>query len=83
MCVFSFDVFIDCSLVKKHLKSKKIQGIFGETFTLALSPSVAFHLKFLLICFAQEIKAFYRSSVGNEVDFTDIINISPNILAKN
>ena len=26
---------------------------------------------------------FYQSSLGNEVDFTDIMNVSPNILAKN
>ena len=40
-------------------------------------------LKFLLNCFVREIKGFYQSSLGNEVDFRDIINISPNILAKN
>ena len=40
-------------------------------------------LRFLLICFDQEIKGFYQSTLGNEVDFTDIMNISPNILAKN
>ena len=38
--------------------------------------------RFLLICFAQEIKGFYQSSLGNEIDFTDIMNISPNILKK-
>ena len=40
-------------------------------------------LRFLLICFAWEIKGFYQSSLGNEVDFRDIMNVSPNILAKN
>ena len=40
-------------------------------------------LRYLLICFDQEIKGFYQSSLGNEVDFTDIMNVSPNILAKN
>ena len=25
---------------------------------------------------------FYQSSLGNEVDFRDIMNVSPNILAK-
>ena len=39
-------------------------------------------LRFLLICFAREIKGFYQSSLGNEVDFTDIMNGSPDILAK-
>ena len=33
--------------------------------------------------FAREIKDFYQSSLGNEVDFRDIMNVSPNILAKN
>ena len=33
--------------------------------------------------FAREIKDFYQSSLGNEVDFRDIMNISSNILAKN
>ena len=36
-----------------------------------------------LTCFAKEIKGFCQSSLGNEVDFRDIINASPNILAKN
>ena len=40
-------------------------------------------LRFLLICFAREIKGFYQSSSGNKVDLTDIMNVSPNILAKN
>ena len=40
-------------------------------------------LRFLLICFDREIKGFYQSSLGNEVDFRDIMNVSPNILAKN
>ena len=40
-------------------------------------------LRFLLTCFAQEIKGFYQSFLGNEVDFSDIMNVPPNILAKN
>ena len=40
-------------------------------------------LRFLSICFAGEIKGFYQSSLGNEVDFRDIMNVSRNILAKN
>ena len=40
-------------------------------------------LRFLLICFTREIKSFYQGSLGNEVNFRDIINVSPNILAKN
>ena len=40
-------------------------------------------LRFLLICFSREIKNFCKSSLENDVDFTDITNVSPNILAKN
>ena len=39
-------------------------------------------LRFLLNYFVQEIKGFYQGSLGNEVDFRDIMNVSPNILAK-
>ena len=40
-------------------------------------------LRFPLISFTWEIKGFNPSSLENEVDFTDIMNVSPNILAKN
>ena len=43
-----------------------------------LKPCLRFHLN----CFAREIKGFYQSSFGNEVDFRDIVNVSPNIFAK-
>ena len=39
-------------------------------------------LKFLLNCFVWEIKGFYQSSLGNEVDFRGIVNVFSNILAK-
>ena len=71
------------------MKSKKVQGIFGKTFGIALLSSAIFRLRklclrfLLLIGLDWEIKGFYQSSVGNEVDFTDIMNASPNILTKN
>ena len=70
------------------LKSKMVQGIFGETFVLALLFSAVFCftklcLRFLLICFAQEIKGFYQSSLKNEVDFRGIMDVFPNKMAKN
>ena len=40
-------------------------------------------LRFLLICFIWEIKGFYQRSLGSKVDFMNIMNVSPNILAKN
>ena len=40
-------------------------------------------LRLLLLCFDGEMDGFHQSSLGNEVDFTDIMNVSLNILAKN
>ena len=40
-------------------------------------------LRFLLNCFVREVKVFLQSSLGNEVDFRDSMNFSPNTLAKN
>ena len=84
MCVLLFDVFKHLLLRKTDvlktcrkskflgkkiwrnalaLKSKKVQGIFGEKFVLALLSSAVFNLF--------------------EVDFRYVMNVSPNILAKN
>ena len=55
---------------------------FGITIFTCVSftkPS----LRFLLNFFVWEIKGFHQSSLANEVNFRDIMNISPNILAKN
>ena len=67
------------------LKSKKVQVIFWKTFVLALLSSAVFLLvsQISFKLFFREIKGFYQSSLGNEVDFRDIMNVSPNILAKN
>ena len=69
-------------------KGKKVQGIFGGTFILALLSSAIFRLQnhvsdLFWSCFAQDIKGFYQSSLGNEVDFGDIMKVSPNIFAIN
>ena len=55
---------------------------FGIIIFSCLS-STKLCLKFLLNCFVREVKGFYQSSLGNEVDFGDMMNVSPNILAKN
>ena len=70
------------------LKSKKVQVIFGETLNFEIIifsclSSTKQCLRFLLNSFVREIKGFCQSSLGNEVDFTDIVNVSLNILAKN
>ena len=62
----------------RYIRGNVYFGIIAFSCLLSIKPC----LKFLLICFAREIKGFYQSSLGNEVDFTNIINVSPNILAK-
>ena len=54
---------------------------FGIVFSCLSSTKPS--LRFLLICFDREIEGFYQSSLRNEVDFTDIMIVSPNIFAKN
>ena len=69
------------------LKSSKVQGIFEKMliwhYYLQLCFVYKTVLRFLLNWFVREIKEFYQSSLRNEVDFRDIMNVSPNILAKN
>ena len=55
---------------------------FGTIIFSCLSSSKPC-LRFILNCFVREIKGFYQSSLGNEVDFRVIMNVSPNTLAKN
>ena len=55
---------------------------FGIIIFSCLSSAKAC-LRFLLNCFVREVKVFLQSSLGNEVDFRDTMNFSPNTLAKN
>ena len=73
-----------CTTFEEQKGAKYIWGniCFGIIVFSCLS-STKLCLRFLLICFAQEVKRFYQSSLGNEVDFRDIMNVSPNILGKN
>ena len=95
MCVLLFDVFKNLLFRKTDLlkictsfEEQKGTGYtreniyFGITIFSYLSSTKPC-LRFLLNCFAREIQGFYLSSLGNEVDFRDKINVSPNILAKN
>ena len=52
------------------------------TIIFSCLSSTKLCLRFLLTCFAWETKDFYQSYSGNKVDFRDIINVFPNILAK-
>ena len=68
----------------KVLKSKKVQRIFGKRFILALLSPAVFRLQTVSqIPFRLFLKGLYQSFLENEVDFRDIMNASPNILAKN
>ena len=57
---------------------QKVQAIIALSCLSSTKPC----LRFILNCFFLEIKGFYQSSIGNEVDFRGIRNVSPNILAK-
>ena len=72
-----------CTNLEEHKGKRYNHGnvYFGIIVFSCLSSTKLF-LGFLLICFDREIKGFYESSLGNEVDFTDIISVSPNVLAK-
>ena len=72
-----------CSSFEEQKGIRHIWGnvYFGIIILSCLSPTKAC-LGFLLICFAGQIKGFYQSSLGNEVDIIDIMKVFPNILAK-
>ena len=73
-----------CTSFEEQKVLSYIQGniYFGIIIFSCLSSTKPC-LRFPLICFARELKGFYQSSFGNKVDFTNIMNVSPNILAKN
>ena len=73
-----------CASFEEQKRTRYLRGnvYFGIiVFSCLLSTKLC--LRFLLICFDREIEGFYQSSLGNEVDFTDIMNVSPNIMSKN
>ena len=73
-----------CTSFEEQKGTRYIPGnvYFGIIVFSCLSPTKRC-LRFLLISFAQEIKGFYQNSLRSEVDFRDIMDVSPNILAKN
>ena len=73
-----------CTSFEEQTGTRYIRSnIYFHIISLSCLSSTKMCLRFLLNCFAREIKSFYQSSLGNEVDFRDIMNVSPNILAKN
>ena len=73
-----------CTSFEEQKGTRYIRGsvYFGIIVFSSLSSTKPC-LRLLLICFAREIKGFYQSFLGNEVDFRDIMNVFPNILTKN
>ena len=67
-------------------EEQKVQGIFRETFVLALLSLAVFAYKMLsqisFILYYSGDKGLL-SELKNEVDFSYIMNVSPNILARN
>ena len=83
-CRFSQkEILKKCTSFEEQKGAKYIRGnvYFGIIiFNCLLSTKLC--LRFILICFARKLKGFYQNSLRYEVDFRDIINVSPNILAK-
>ena len=73
-----------CTSFEEQKGTRYIRGnVYFGIIVFSCLSSTKPCLRFLLICFDREIKGFYQSSLGNDVDFTDIMNVSPNILAEN
>ena len=73
-----------CTSFEEQKDTRYIRGnVYFGIIVFSCLSSTKSCLRFLLICFAREIKGFYQSSLGNEVDFKDIMNFSLNISAKN
>ena len=70
-----------CFEEKKGTRYIRENVYFGIVVLSCLSSTKAC-LRFILICFARDIKDFFQSSLENEVDFRDKMNVSLNILAK-
>ena len=76
-----------CTNFEEQKGTRYIQGnvytYYISVDSSCLSSSTKPCLRFLLNCFVREIKGFYQSFFGNEIDFRDIMNVSLNIFAKN
>ena len=73
-----------CTSFEEQKNTRNIPGnVYFGIIVFSYLSSTEPCLRFLLIYFAWEVKGLYQSYSGNEVDFKDIMNVSPNILAKN
>ena len=73
-----------CTSFEKQKCTRYIrENIYFGIIVFSCLSSTKIFLRFLLNCFVREIQVFYQSFLGYEFDFRDIMNVSPNILAKN
>ena len=73
-----------CTSFEEQKGTRYIQGnVYFGIIVFSCLSSTKLCLRFFSICLVWEIKGFYLSYLGNEIDFKIIINLSPNILAKN
>ena len=74
----------DFDFLRKKFEESYIRGnVYFDIIAFNCLSSAKPCLRFLLICFAREIKDIYQSFLGNEVYFRDTMNVSPNIFPKN
>ena len=74
--IIYFPFMMKCTSFVEQKGARYIQGnIYFDIIVSGSLSSTKPCLKFL-ICFAREIKGFYQISWGNEVDFTDMMNVS-------
>ena len=73
-----------CTSVEEQKRARYIrENVYLDIIIFSCISSTKACLRFLLNRFVREIKGFYQSSLGNGIDFKDIMSVSPNILAKN
>ena len=58
------------------------RNVYFDIIVFIWLPPTKLCLKFLLICSARRIKGFYEILWGNEVDFTDMMYVSPKMSAQ-
>ena len=73
-----------CTSFEEQKDTRHIrENVYFSIIIFSCLSSTKWCLRFLSNCFVLEIKGFYQSSLGNEVGFRVIMNVSPNILSKN
>ena len=72
-----------CTSFKELKGTSHIRGnVYFDITVLGFLSSTKACLRFYLICFAREIEGFYQSSIADEFDFRDIMDVSSNIAKK-